>query len=339
MKSVAVIPLIESRAREVLDVLNARNQKSNRASLVPETLVTTRGSLEDTAAVARKDPANERPHVKFAAEDQVKVMTPMAPHGFESQQDGGSASRSPSPSPSVVSTPSSDMSVNTTNVAKALADKLSFWNRMSKQKFTSRQSSSIDLTPPREEESQTDSDVQGNAMTGERLSLDEMIKKGDKDPQEVLDAILAANERAPQTAEQKNSELEDKIIRECVNQYTKGGMYFSYTFGGYANLSLAHKDVLTTRRSDITRSLQHKQELLTRNRKHHTLLVDLNAIDQDQSHHHPPEGKTDVLAEPSPTLPLWRRVDRQYWWNEWLSRPFVDAGVRSDTVFPSLSSA
>jgi len=37
--------------------------------------------------------------------------------------------------------------------------------------------------------------------------------------------------------------------------------------------------------------------------------------------------KIDVLAEPFSTLPLWRRVDRHYWWNEWMSKPFVDAGV------------
>lgn len=28
-----------------------------------------------------------------------------------------------------------------------------------------------------------------------------------------------------------------------------------------------------------------------------------------------------------PHLPLWRRVDRRFWWNEWMSRDFVDAGV------------
>jgi hypothetical protein len=26
-------------------------------------------------------------------------------------------------------------------------------------------------------------------------------------------------------------------------------------------------------------------------------------------------------------LPLWRRVDRRFWWNEWLGREFIDAGV------------
>jgi hypothetical protein len=41
------------------------------------------------------------------------------------------------------------------------------------------------------------------------------------------------------------------------------------------------------------------------------------------------DGTTDVMVEPNPTLPLWRRVDRKFWWNEWMSKPFVDAGVRT----------
>ena len=79
--------------------------------------------------------------------------------------------------------------------------------------------------------------------------------------------------------------------------------------------------------TDITRSLQRKQELIAKSKKQKALLADLNAI--DDTHHSPTEGKVDVLAEPSSTLPLWRRVDRQFWWNEWLSRPFIDSGVRS----------
>jgi phosphatidylinositol 4-phosphatase len=39
--------------------------------------------------------------------------------------------------------------------------------------------------------------------------------------------------------------------------------------------------------------------------------------------------KVDPLAEPNPTLPLWRRVDKQFWWNEWLSKPLIDAGLHS----------
>lgn len=43
----------------------------------------------------------------------------------------------------------------------------------------------------------------------------------------------------------------------------------------------------------------------------------------------PSKDGVDPLAEPSPMLPLWRRVDKEFWWNEWLSKLFVDAGVRS----------
>ena len=41
----------------------------------------------------------------------------------------------------------------------------------------------------------------------------------------------------------------------------------------------------------------------------------------------PTNDKVDVLVEPSAALPLWRRVDRKFWWNEWLSKPLIDAGV------------
>lgn len=67
--------------------------------------------------------------------------------------------------------------------------------------------------------------------------------------------------------------------------------------------------------------------MIVKNRKQHALLADLIALEETDAHH--AEGKVNVLAEPSSTLPLWRRVDRQYWWNEWLSKPFVDAGVSS----------
>ncbi|CED82657.1 Phosphoinositide phosphatase SAC1 [Phaffia rhodozyma] len=41
------------------------------------------------------------------------------------------------------------------------------------------------------------------------------------------------------------------------------------------------------------------------------------------------EGREEDLIEPSLHLPLWRRVERRFWWNEWLSREFVDAGLHA----------
>lgn len=113
---------------------------------------------------------------------------------------------------------------------------------------------------------------------------------------------------------------------------------------------------------DITRSLQHRQAQVAKSQKQNALLASLNALpDSSPPHSSPtsPSGKprlqrsqtlplspnapsspsplrgrgggavdkVDPLAEPYPTLPLWRRVDRQFWWNEWLSKPFIDAGV------------
>src|SRR6266404_6129647 len=77
---------------------------------------------------------------------------------------------------------------------------------------------------------------------------------------------------------------------------------------------------------DITRSLQHKQEQIAKTQKQDALLEQLNASDS-LAQARAIDGYIDVLAEPLSTLPLWRRVDRQFWWNEHLSKPFIDAGV------------
>lgn len=78
--------------------------------------------------------------------------------------------------------------------------------------------------------------------------------------------------------------------------------------------------------SDITHSLQHKQEQIAKTQKQNVLLAELDALDPSAQFMASGED-VDVLAEPLPTLPLWRRADRQFWWNEHLLKPFIDAGV------------
>jgi hypothetical protein len=71
--------------------------------------------------------------------------------------------------------------------------------------------------------------------------------------------------------------------------------------------------------------------MLVKSRKEHDLLTGLGASTPAS----PPSSAletVDVFSEPHPTLPLWRRVDRQFWWNEWLSKPLVDAGVSVEYV-------
>ena len=84
--------------------------------------------------------------------------------------------------------------------------------------------------------------------------------------------------------------------------------------------------MLIKKAPDLTRSLQHKQEKIANAQKRDALLEQLNASDSSAQPRAIGEN-VDVLAEPLPTLPLWRRVDRQFWWNEHLSSPFIDAGV------------
>jgi hypothetical protein len=133
-------------------------------------------------------------------------------------------------------------------------------------------------------------------------------------PAEVMDHILATAP-APATVEERHSELETKVVRETIREFTKGGMYFAHNF-------------------DITRSLQHKQEQVLKSQKQHDLLAGLGALPSPDNIHNVPSSPMDgkfvsALAEPNAALPLWRRVDKQFWWNEWMSKPFIDAGLHS----------
>jgi phosphatidylinositol 4-phosphatase len=84
--------------------------------------------------------------------------------------------------------------------------------------------------------------------------------------------------------------------------------------------------LILLRRADITRCLQHKRDQVCKAKRHSALLADLNISESGQPHKSLKDG-VDPLAEPSPMLPLWRRVDKQFWWNERLSKRFIDAGV------------
>ncbi|KAF9469322.1 SacI homology domain-containing protein [Collybia nuda] len=315
VKGVAAIPLSEDRARIALNTLSARNALLTRPSLLASTKSDTVSSPQDPAAA---DPESEdetmpsSPRVQFSADEQVKYMTPVATT-FEESENAHlrlHPSSSAHSSSSDLSTPSSEYSVTTSPVAKTLASRLSFWSRLSKRTpFSPENTEGIE---------EPESRVEQEYFPQERESLDKIIQDGKERPAEVLNSILAATAPPPESVEEKNSEMEDKIIRECIKEFTKGGMYFAYTF-------------------DITRSLQHKQDQFTKSQKQHALLAELNALpspesgkSQSDEAQDPLEGtKVRPLGEPNPTLPLWRRVDKKFWWNEWLSRPFIDAGLHS----------
>ncbi|KAF7323093.1 hypothetical protein HMN09_00089400 [Mycena chlorophos] len=296
VKGVTAIPLSEQRARIALNTLASRHTHTSRPSLIVgsktldsihEVIPSTTSTVE-TEASSDIPPRASSPRVQFADTDEVKVVTPLTQTSFSDEQSLSIATpTSPYSSSSDLSLPSDDQTAVTSTVAKTLVSRLSFWSRLSKR-------TSVAAVPetPLEEEGVKPSE-----------SLDEMINK--QEPAEVIGNLIETMAPPPTTTEEQHSELEDKIVRECIREYTKGGMYFAYTF-------------------DITRSLQHKQEQVAKSQKQHALLADLNILPSSE----PADSeKTDPMVEPQATLPLWRRVDRQFWWNEWMSKAFVDAGL------------
>ena len=340
VKGITSIPLIEDRARPILSSLCARNNADARISLSPpspgpdapsvdaELLQASERTPAETLFSANSvmSPSNAKaggtsPRVTFALEPSVKIMTPQTSHGFETHQEGKEDGSPPSPSSSVTSiassaaSASSKFSVNTDTVVKTLAARLSFWNRLPKRPPNADSLQQL-ATPNESEEVQTSID-----KDRARLSLDAMMKDNNDEPAQVVESILQTAAPAPATQEEKRNELEDKVLREVIREYTKGGMYFAYAFGAHEFLYIHTTPYETI--LDITRSLQHKHEKIANSKaeqepKPNTEDTIVGPIGE----------KVDVLAEPAPTLPLWRRVDRQFWWNEWLSKPFIDAGVR-----------
>lgn len=350
VKGVTALPLSHDRANIVLNTLAAKNAAGPRPSLFPtvsiDTLLPTSSMpLDDKSAATavadllQPDPSSEvlpnhdqsSPRVKFAEEDQIKLMTPVTPKHFIAELDEDSP---PFPS-SGASTPTSVASANTSPIAKTLADRLSFWSRLSKRTSltpseTTGLAAQIQLDDDKTSKAQP-SDAQREAPFTE---LGDSVEAAYVDPaterREAVNSIVQATAPAPESAAAQHQELENKVVRECIREYTKGGMYFAYNFG---TLFLREDSTLhwcSLVCADITRSLQHKQQQSLKSRKERDLLTGLGAASPGST---PNLGvdTVDVLVEPYPTLPLWRRVDRQFWWNEWLSKPFVDAGVSLST--------
>ncbi|KAJ3576644.1 hypothetical protein NP233_g298 [Leucocoprinus birnbaumii] len=290
VKGVVAIPLLEDRAKSVVQMISSRNSALARPSLLPRSS-TVAGGQEDAGALDSV-PVPASPHVQFLSDPQVKLVTPIRDY-FEA----GDLRRPESPhsTSSTASTPSSEQYA-ATPVLKAVATRLSFWNRKTKGDINVPQSSEVTETEP----------------IPMSETLDKVIQEARDKPTEVISTILATTAPPPATIEQKHNELEGKVIRECIREFTKGDMYFSYTF-------------------DLTRSLEHKQERLAKSHKEHELLAGLGALPSQDSDFVGPEPGTKVsaIAEPYPALPLWRRVDKQFWWNEWMSKHFIDAGLHS----------
>ena len=121
--------------------------------------------------------------------------------------------RSPSPV-SVASSATSSSEMSDAPVAKALARRLSFWNRPSKRNSL-----------------KTSGDEPPSGAEVETRPLDDLIHEDMPEPQQVLSEIIKNAAPPPPTIDEKYSELEAKILRQITKEYSKGEMYFAYDFG------------------------------------------------------------------------------------------------------------
>jgi phosphatidylinositol 4-phosphatase len=209
VKGVVAIPLIEERAIMTLNTLASRNAELSRPSLIHKNNATDATHVSD---IDDEGPDNKGPSprvVQFLDAKQARPVPRLSSQEFNLDHDRADLP----PVSSGASTPSSEDSVQMSNVAKALAARLSFWSRLSKR--TSLEPTVVGEAEP---------------LMTEHQELESIIN-GKEKPSDIIQSILAATAPPPVTPEEKHSELEDKIVREVIREYTKGGMYFAYNFG------------------------------------------------------------------------------------------------------------
>lgn len=228
VKGVAEIPLVEDRARTALHTLAARKAALTRPSLLPRT----------AADSVDMDGTDDEPPVAVRASPRVQFLTPAvrflqgtgaagASAGMGANQDIGRSIERP-PSADSVASVASDLSGSETSggpaapVFKTLASRLSFWNRApGKMRAAPGVGGPAHVPVPM-------------SLSEEQRMLERMVHEGTEPPGEVIESILASTAGAPATVEERHTELETKVVRETIREFTKGDMYFAYTFGDYA---------------------------------------------------------------------------------------------------------
>lgn len=116
-------------------------------------------------------------------------------------------------------------------------------------------------------------------------------------------------------------ELETKILKQIISEFSAGTFFYSLDF-------------------DLTHTLQHKRQLISSRSATGTALADLLTNETstfppsptESSIPSPRHGKSssmdkDDFIEPDVQVPLWRRADRRFFWNEWLCKDFIESGL------------
>lgn len=196
IKDATAIPLEEASAIVMLNALATQLAKQRaKAEAAPHP------GPHDDPATPNVNPVNEQDfnaaHVRFASKAETIPIPPAPPSAFYA----------PSVSPA-----------GAAPAFRNLAAKLSFW---------AKPKSAASLGP-------TASDQQSISTVD---SMDDLMPDLDdptgdtSQPDAVLDRLINASAAPPATMEEKHSQLDAKVVRECLREFSKGGMYFSYDFG------------------------------------------------------------------------------------------------------------
>lgn len=205
VKSVRAIPLIKDRARQALDTITSHISPSHISN----------DGTQDLPLASQMEESTSNARVKFADENDVKVMSPMVGTVDDIRTEEPLSSLSSSGA----STPTSSESLATTNVVKVITDRMSFCTRLCRRQPTSTHDPS------------TGSD--------EHQSPDSIIQSMDGEPTAAINTTIASTAPSPDSVEERHTELEDRVVRECIREYVKGCMYFAYHFGRYPILRVA----------------------------------------------------------------------------------------------------
>jgi hypothetical protein len=126
VKGMTAIPMVEQRARIVINTLASSHTQASRPSLLvgSGTLDSISRLPTDEEASQSVDAARSPPRVQFSPHDDVKVISPLASSfglNVDSEEQG---TLSPYASSSDLSSPASEYSITTSPVAKTLASRL-----------------------------------------------------------------------------------------------------------------------------------------------------------------------------------------------------------------------
>ena len=118
----------------------------------------------------------------------------------------------------------------------------------------------------------------------------------------------------PSDAPQRR-DLETKIIRQITREFGAGGFFYSHNFDLTHSLQAKRKKLAARHTSD------HALAALLKNPS--TSSVSLPTSDSTEG------VQQDDFIEPDIQIPLWRRADKRFFWNEYLMKDFIDAGCHA----------